>query len=215
MMRDEARDVGDMFRTTGDLLRENAGLVLAAIVVLTAIDVAGDRISALDRATALPSLIANLVFEYQIILNALVRRGYTERGRRGRFGAMLGLTIVSGVCYLLGFVLLVVPGIYLLIRWSVSVPVLVGEGAGVFESLTRSGEEVRGRFWPVLGFSLIFWAAFLLAAVASIVLVGSETLASSILLNLLLNTTLVSYWVGMVAVYMAGRPRADLARVFA
>jgi hypothetical protein len=47
--------------------------------------------------------------------------------------------------------LLVVPGVWLYTRWSLSTPVICKEEAGPLASLKRSSVLVRGRFWFVLG----------------------------------------------------------------
>jgi hypothetical protein len=48
-------------------------------------------------------------------------------------------------------VLLVVPGVWLYTRWSLSTPVICKEDVGPLASLKRSSVLVRGRFWLVLG----------------------------------------------------------------
>jgi hypothetical protein len=47
--------------------------------------------------------------------------------------------------------LLVVPGMWLYTRWSLSIPVICNEDMGPVSSLKRSSALVRGRFWFVLG----------------------------------------------------------------
>ena len=47
--------------------------------------------------------------------------------------------------------LLVVPGMWLYTRWSLSTPVICKEDMGPVASLKRSSALVRGRFWFVLG----------------------------------------------------------------
>jgi hypothetical protein len=47
--------------------------------------------------------------------------------------------------------LLVVPGVWLFTRWSLSTPVICKEDMGPVASLKRSSVLVRGRFWFVLG----------------------------------------------------------------
>ena len=47
--------------------------------------------------------------------------------------------------------LLVLPGLWLLTRWSLFAPAIAREGLGAVDSLRRSAELVRGRFWPVFG----------------------------------------------------------------
>jgi hypothetical protein len=48
-------------------------------------------------------------------------------------------------------VLLVVPGVWLYTRWSLSTPVICKEDMGPVSSLKRSSALVRGHFWFVLG----------------------------------------------------------------
>ena len=48
-------------------------------------------------------------------------------------------------------VLLVVPGLWLFTRWSLSIPVICKEDTRSIASLKRSSALVRGRFWFVLG----------------------------------------------------------------
>jgi hypothetical protein len=47
--------------------------------------------------------------------------------------------------------LLVIPGVWLYTRWSLSTPVICKEDVGPLASLKRSSALVRGRFWFVLG----------------------------------------------------------------
>ena len=55
--------------------------------------------------------------------------------------------------------LLVVPGVWLFTRWSLSTPVICKEDRGPVESLGRSNELVRGRFWFVLGTATLAFAS--------------------------------------------------------
>ncbi|MDW8338407.1 MAG: hypothetical protein RMM28_04630, partial [Thermoleophilia bacterium] len=63
--------------------------------------------------------------------------------------------ILAGVAVAIGFLLLVVPGIYLLTIWALIAPAIVLERAGVLEAFGRSRALVRGRFWTVLGIVVI------------------------------------------------------------
>jgi hypothetical protein len=64
----------------------------------------------------------------------------------------------------LGFVLLIIPGLYLLTIWSMLIPAIVLERRSVGEAFGRSREIVRGNWWPVFGLILI---TFVLVAIAS------------------------------------------------
>jgi hypothetical protein len=52
---------------------------------------------------------------------------------------------------IVAFVALVLPGVYLYAAWSVALQVLVIEGLGAGESLRRSRDLVKGRWWSVAG----------------------------------------------------------------
>lgn len=75
------------------------------------------------------------------------------------------MSIVMGIAYVVGLMLLVIPGLVLLALWAVAMPVLVRERLGVFESLGRSAELSEGARWAIL-------LLVLLAIVASMVIAG-------------------------------------------
>jgi hypothetical protein len=70
---------------------------------------------------------------------------------RPRLGSLVGAGILAGLGVALGFVLLIVPGLYLLTIWSLIVPVIVLEGRPALESFGRSRALVRGNGWNVFG----------------------------------------------------------------
>jgi len=60
--------------------------------------------------------------------------------------ALVSLALASGA-----LALLVVPGVWLFTRWSLSTPVICKEDLGSLAALRRSSALVQGRFWFVLG----------------------------------------------------------------
>lgn len=72
-----------------------------------------------------------------------------------RLPALIAAGIVAGIAVAFGLVLLIVPGLFLLTRWSMIVPVIVLEGRGAGDSFSRSWELVRGHGWPVFGVIVI------------------------------------------------------------
>jgi hypothetical protein len=79
------------------------------------------------------------------------------RHTRPHVGTLLVATFIYSVCIGVGLVLLVVPGLFVLVRWSVIVPVIVLEGRGMRESFRRSSALVRGHGWRVLWILLIIF----------------------------------------------------------
>ena len=77
--------------------------------------------------------------------------------------------LVVGLLVLVGFILLVVPGLFLLTIFAVVAPVIVVERAGVFEALGRSRALVKGNGWNVFGVIIV---AFLITFVISAIFGG-------------------------------------------
>jgi len=86
-----------------------------------------------------------------------------------RLPALVVLSIASGLIIAIGFVLCIVPAVYLWAGFYVAVPVLLVEGSGPFRSLGRSRELVRGRWWGTFGVAVV---GFLLVSIVSAALSG-------------------------------------------
>jgi hypothetical protein len=80
--------------------------------------------------------------------------------------ALLGVSILFGVGVGIGFVLLIIPGLILLVMWSVVAPVTVLERPGVFAAFGRSRELVRGNGWAVFGVIAIVGVAVIVVSLA-------------------------------------------------
>ena len=80
------------------------------------------------------------------------------------FWPLLGVSILFGLGVGIGFVLLIIPGLILIVIWSVVAPVTVLERPGVFAAFRRSRELVRGNGWNVFGVVVL---VFLTVAIIS------------------------------------------------
>jgi hypothetical protein len=87
-------------------------------------------------------------------------------GRKASFGECLStglsnffplflIALLEMLGLVMGFVLLLVPGLMLLMRWSVAVPARVVEHTGVVESFRRSAELTRGHRWSIFGLAIV------------------------------------------------------------
>jgi hypothetical protein len=117
--------------------------------------------------TALLIPMAVLVATSSLTSAALVYGTFQDlRGQKATIGdslsrglaAMLPVlvaAIIYGILYLIGVMLLVVPGIIVVVALWVYVPAIVVEKKGIGAAFTRSRELTKGRRWSILGLLLI------------------------------------------------------------
>jgi len=80
--------------------------------------------------------------------------------------ALLAVSVLFGFGVAIGFVLFVIPGLILLVMWSVVAPVTVLERPGVFAAFGRSRELVRGNGWAVFGVIVLVGVTVIAVSVA-------------------------------------------------
>ena len=95
-----------------------------------------------------------------------VRRGIGElvNAVTPVLGTLLAISILFVIGLIIGFILIIIPGLILLTIWSVTVPVEVLEHRGVLNSFRRSRELVRGNGWNVFGVIVIVWVIAILVS---------------------------------------------------
>ena len=138
----------------GDAAEQVAGLVAQLLVVtplVTAMTVHVVRTAAEDRRASARDAIAVGLDLFPKLLLAI---------------ALVGLGVFGG------FMLLIVPGVILAVRWMVVSQVVVVEGRGGSEALRRSFELTRGRFWA--SFLVLFVLSLLAGVLSAIVLAPLE-----------------------------------------
>lgn len=91
---------------------------------------------------------------FQHLRGGTVGAGELLRTGFSKLGAVLAVGIVTGIGIALGVCALIVPGLILLTRWWVAVPVAVIESPGLAESLSRSTALTEGNRWRVLAVAL-------------------------------------------------------------
>ena len=98
-----------------------------------------------------------------------------------RFWPIVGLAILQWIGIMIGFLLFVIPGIMLFVRWSAALPACVVEGLGPLASMRRSAQLTKGHRWKIFGIFILIsiGAAILLAIIGGIVfaLVGTFSVA--------------------------------------
>jgi uncharacterized membrane protein len=114
-----------------------------------------------------------------ITQGALVRATVAySQGRKASFAesAMAGLAVVlplfllallSALGFVVGLLLLVVPGIMLYVMWSVAAPALVEERLGPIEAIRRSHYLTRGARWKIFAVMLVLVVIYWLFTTAT------------------------------------------------
>lgn len=111
-----------------------------------------------------------------------------------RLGSVALAGILAGIAIVIGLVLVIIPGLYLLTIWSVIVPVIVLEGVSAFDSFGRSRALVRGYGWTVLGVVLVTAIlAGIVEVVLTLVLHGLPNELDQYISNVLGNTIIAPF----------------------
>jgi Membrane domain of glycerophosphoryl diester phosphodiesterase len=84
-----------------------------------------------------------------------------------RLPRLFGLYLVTAFALVIAFILLIIPGLWLTTVWALALPAFVFERTGIFRSLGRSFELVKGRFWATF---LLWFVSFLLFVVFGAIL---------------------------------------------
>jgi len=79
---------------------------------------------------------------------------------------LLVLGIMATIIIIFGMFAFVIPGIYLAVVFSLSLPILFFERGGIFEAIGRSFKLIRGKWWSTFG--LLIVASVLMYAVSMI-----------------------------------------------
>lgn len=108
--------------------------------------------------------VTSLIFQGAVIhLAAMGTRGWAALGPALRtafrlFFPNLGIYLLTGLGIVAASFLVLIPGLILIVRWWVVLPVEVVERAGVLGSLRRSRDLTEGTRWRVFGLLLILFA---------------------------------------------------------
>lgn len=106
-------------------------------------------------------IILGILMSASFVYNSLYRKKEmsvkeTLTGGKKYFWKYFLFSIVYGI-FLTGlFLLFIIPGIIFMIFWIFAAYVLIGEDKGILESLKISHEIVKGKWWKIFGFALLF-----------------------------------------------------------
>lgn len=76
-------------------------------------------------------------------------------------GKYIVLVIAVSLALMGLYLLFIIPGIIFTFYWLFAAYILIGENRGVIESIKRSKQVVKGRWWRVLGYYLLLMLVFM------------------------------------------------------
>ena len=209
--------LGGVLRDTLTLYRRLFGrTVLTATIVFSVVCLA-------ETVAPWPVVILSLVGT-ALVQGALVEAVAKERDRRQqgsiadlyraawmRIGALIGVSLLTGLGVGLGLFLLVVPGLILFTRWSLAVPAVMLEGKSPLDAMRRSAQLVKGHGWPVFGiFVTVTVAAGLTSLVLELLLVDALGLWASLTVASALTTPFAAHALNVVYYRIVDPGRAVL-----
>lgn len=163
------RVINETFRTYGDQLAPLLGsaaviFVVAGVLQRLAFESGGILLSLV--ATAIAVAAQTLYTGFVVKLVEDVRDGRRDSSVGELFSSATGKVlplivngILRGIAVAIGFILLIIPGLFLLTIWAVTAPAIVAEGKGPIGAFGRSFELVKGEGFSVF---LVIVVAFLI-----------------------------------------------------
>jgi hypothetical protein len=161
-------DVGAVIGRVFHIYTDQAPVLMpAAAVVFVFTGVIGGVLTSAGNGLGLIAilirLVATMLFTGMVVeLVADVQDGKRDasvgqllRAVTPVLGSLILVGIVAGVGIVVGFILIIVPGLILITVWSVAAPVVVLERPPGLGALRRSRELVKGNGWQVFGVILV------------------------------------------------------------
>jgi ABC-type multidrug transport system fused ATPase/permease subunit len=168
---------GSVVARIWEIYRAQFAVLVGTAVILFAVEFVLNLLLGSAAAWALAVLFIALSFLYQGMVVRLVqdvqdgRRDHSVgdliRGVEPVFWPLVAVSILAGIGIGIGFVLLVIPGLILIVIWSVVAPVIVLERPGVLDAFGRSRELVRGNGWNVFAVIVIVFLAVAVISTAA------------------------------------------------
>lgn len=172
--------IGEALRFGWERTRAHSGIVFKVLLTLFGLQIAQSIVT----QVLMPSFEGVLALAVIIIAGIVVGAGALvitlklARGETAHYNDIIPplelvaryffASMLAGIVILIGFVLLIVPGIYFLARYSM-VRFAAIDGHGIVGSLRESGKLTEGVKWRLLGFMFVLVLLNLLGVIAFVV----------------------------------------------
>lgn len=216
---------GELAGTVLSLLSRDFPAAVATILGLTAMDVLAHMFA--------PALFANLtnipasVVAFFVTRRLIARQGLQVGPRAGRLGWFVLFWIVSTIGILVAFMFLLLPALYLCVRWSMAGAALVAEDLRPLSALGRSWEATRDHVVAITMTALLISIPTVLGMAGTVAggfatgLLGGSfqnmAIVTLVVFNLLAYTSGVAWWYFSIVLYqvLAAPAERRLDEVFA
>ena len=208
-----------LFDVMLQLARQHFRVLLMVILGLTAAELIFNW-AIPDTGSLLAIMVLEFFVLYHFCEHLLADQLPASQDRSRRYGALFFASVLSVLGILVGFVLLVLPGLYLMARWTLIAPLVIAE--------QRDGKAALNESWAITSASSGVLISMMLATAAASLVVpvmlffmtdgmgGMAAYVSEALLSLGANAWSTSTTVMAVAAYRLLRTsRSALSEVFA
>ena len=205
MSSQQGVSAGAIFAGVGDVAMRHgriwglATLFMAVAYTLLDLVLPGEDLGAL---ASFVGGIANFFVTYHVTETLLRSEGLMSTSQRN-YASVLGVSILSTLGAGLGFLVLIVPGLYLFARWSIATPLVIAEGRAASDAMAESWRRTASSAWALVAVFAVYTlgvVAMIGLAITGIISVentGAET-APALFVGNLVSTSL-----GMVAVLLS------------
>ncbi len=127
------------------------------------------------------------IFNMGVDEKTIFRLGYKNMWR------LFLIFLVNGLIIFVGLILLVIPAIIFGIWYSFSVYLVLDKNMGIRESLKVSKQMVKGKFWKVLGWNIVFGLVGFLASILLVLIPYAGPLIISFIAPLFILPSVLLY----------------------
>ena len=189
------------------------------VLVMAAAGTIADITETADGASGIMAVnIVGLVAGFVLCRTLVEKAGLLRPGVSKGFGSYFGLALLSNIATVVGFVLLIVPGVLLLVRWLPAFGFLLGDGENVDQSLSSSWRRTQGHFWALfLGALVLLPVLFISTAAYAMVeeVQDAPTTVAFVIANLALYVSTAAWTAYGIAAYaLLKDDRDELSGVF-
>ncbi len=163
------------------------------------------------------ALVINVVMTYWLYASIMRR---TSAPGFDRFWPWLGVYILASLGTILGLILLVIPGLILLTRWVIALPLATRQDVKAMDTFGASWDATRGRGWSIFGAALILVLAVVVVVGVGMgittALLGASSVAGAVVAGASEAITTAVFVAFSVGAYRLLRDQTDeVAEVFA